>query len=448
MLSNRIKKITEKYYGNYFLRKWLKQSASYKKARNYSAFPRFLFLPVPILNNKYLANALKKKGYTSDTLMVEFYSINSKTDFDLYFDELKNGFKNGFYYKLAGLFSCKEDYLNYRLFEYCIQRYDIFCMPFTGGVLSYTPLKKFEAQLLKSAGAKIITLPYGADYFQYSRVLDPCYRHAIIASYPEGGRREYVVNENYKYWAEHANCLVGSMATDGMGRWDIIPVNYISIDADKWKHQNAGSDADGVSGSVRITHSPNHRYVKGTEFIIDTVKKLQGEGLKIELTLIEKKSNEEVKQILQTGSDIHIEQLIYTGYALSAIEGMACGLPVITNEENEILTRVLRRYSFLNECPVVSATPENITDVLRALIKNPGLRKELGVAGRKYVEKYHSDHTTQDMFERIVDRIWFGKEIDLMSYYHPLNPDSYNNKSPVVSNPLKENRIPAKFTHE
>ncbi|HKC69391.1 MAG TPA: glycosyltransferase, partial [Bacteroidia bacterium] len=396
-------------------------------------------------NNKYWANALKKKNIVANTLMTGYFSISNKSDFDYYFEELKEPFKNTFWYKLFFVFNIHNDYLNYKLFDFVVKKYDIFNIPFSGGILSNTPLKKQEAQILHALGAKVVTLAYGYDYFQYSRVLDPSYRHAIMANYPEMGRKEYQVNDNYKYWAEHSDFLMGSMATDGLGRWDMIPVNFVTIDTGLWEISRKKSKANGVDGVVKISHSPNHRYVKGTEFIIDAVKKLKTEGILVELVLIEKKTNNEVREILQFEVDIHIEQLIYTGYALSAIEGMACGLPVITNEENELLTRILRRYSFLDECPVISATPENIIEILRCLIKNPHLRDELGMAGRKYVEKYHSEKTAQVVFSKIIDKIWLEKECDLMSFFHPLNPESYNNQSPKIVHPLFENKIPAHY---
>jgi glycosyltransferase involved in cell wall biosynthesis len=439
------RKRAKTFLAAHFSKHWTKNGSSYVSARNYKAPPRLLFLPVPIINNKYWANALKKKGLVSDTLMTGHFKINSKNDFDFYFEDIKKEFVNSIAFKLAYLFGVHEDFLSYKLFDYAIKKYDIFNMPFTGGILSFTPLAKQEAQLLHTVGARIITLAYGFDYFQYSRVLDPSYRHAIIANYPEMARKEFIVHENYKYWAEHSDIIMGSMATDGLGRWDIIPVNTVTIDADLWQPAKKKSNADGVSGVVKISHSPNHRFVKGTEFIIDAVNKLKSENILVELILVENKTNEQVREILQNEVDIHIEQLVYTGYALSAIEGMACGLTVITNEDNELLTRVLRRYSFLNECPVVSATPENIGEILKCLVRNPSLRHELGEAGRKYIEKYHSEHTAQSMFLKIIDKIWYGKNCDLMSFFHPLNTDSYNNSLAKVEHPLIENRIPANY---
>jgi glycosyltransferase involved in cell wall biosynthesis len=73
---------------------------------------------------------------------------------------------------------------------------------------------------------------------------------------------------------------------------------------------------------------------------------------------------------------------------MSALEGMASGLPILSNLDSETYTRVFRRYAFLNECPILSTTPETVKDHLRVLVTHPQLRKELGEAGRKYVEKY------------------------------------------------------------
>jgi hypothetical protein len=103
---------------------------------------------------------------------------------------------------------------------------------------------------------------------------------------------------------------------------------------------------------------------------------------------------------------------------------------------------VFRTYSYLNECPIVSAGPENITDVLRSLVVNPELRRELGLAGRAYVEKYHSYSFGQFLFGEMYKKIWNGENIDLLNTFHPLNKNSYNNQSPLVKHPLLKNKLP------
>ena len=37
---------------------------------------------------------------------------------------------------------------------------------------------------------------------------------------------------------------------------------------------------------------------------------------------------------------------------------MASGLPVLANLDHEAYTTVFRRYAFLNECPILSSSPE------------------------------------------------------------------------------------------
>ena len=92
---------------------------------------------------------------------------------------------------------------------------------------------------------------------------------------------------------------------------------------------------------------------------MDAVEKLKVKGLKIELVLLEKVPNDRVRELMQE-CDILAEQFIATAYAFSGIEGMASGLPVMANLESEYYTRVYRRYSFLNECPILSTTPETL----------------------------------------------------------------------------------------
>jgi len=52
------------------------------------------------------------------------------------------------------------------------------------------------------------------------------------------------------------------------------------------------------------------------------------------------------------------------------------------------------------------------------LVENPQLRRELGVAGRKYVLKYHSYEAVGRMWDSIYRKVWYGEDIDL-AVWHP-----------------------------
>jgi hypothetical protein len=130
---------------------------------------------------------------------------------------------------------------------------------------------------------------------------------------------------------------------------------------------------------------------------------------------------------------------------------MACGLPVISNINTPDWSNYMKlfyRYSFLNECPILSSNPETIKDILKILCMNEELRVMLGESGRKYVEKYHSYKTSNFVFGKIYEKIWYEKDVDLMNLFNPLNPESYNNQSAIIEHPLVKNKIPEELMNK
>jgi glycosyltransferase involved in cell wall biosynthesis len=149
--------------------------------------------------------------------------------------------------------------------------------------------------------------------------------------------------------------------------------------------------------------------------------------------------NFEVRRILYKQVDILVDQLIYTGYALNALEGMSSGLPVISNIEDEVYTLPFRRWSYLDECPIISASPETIVDTLRKLVTRPKLRHQIGSAGRKYVEKYHSYEASQYLFGEVI-RYLYGDRESLINLYHPILGE-FSKQEPLVDHPLVNSHI-------
>ena len=99
----------------------------------------------------------------------------------------------------------------------------------------------------------------------------------------------------------------------------------------------------------------------------------------------------------------------------------------------------MRRWSYFDECPILSATPENLISVLRELIINPDLRHELGKAGRAYVEKYHGLDSAQYLFTNAIDYV-YGKNANFPNLYHPILGE-YPKRSPKIRHPLVNNKI-------
>lgn len=406
------------------------------KKKNPIQKPRLLFGLDPIISNKYWSQALQEKGFDSTTIMWDYYSsINNQSDFDLYVHDLfplKYLSK-----KFSKLISSRIG--GYFVFIYSLLKFDIFHFNFQGGPLNRTPLKFIEAFLLQSVGKKIIVLGYGGDFYQYSKVLNPFWKHGLIVNYPNFAKNEHKIQKRVNYWIKNADIIINGFQIDGLSRYDLLPFSHVVLNTKEWKMQSKQKAKKGEA--IKIVHTPNHRGIKGTEFLISAVNDLKKEGYSIDLILLEKVQNSVVRKIMQEEADILVSQLNSDAYGLSSIEGMACGVPVICNLEEGYYTPLFRRFSYLNECPILSATPENIKEILRKLIEDAELRRVLGKAGREYVEKYHSYQTCKYMFSKVYEKIWFNQEIDLINMYHPLMPNSYNNLYPKVNHPLVKNKI-------
>ena len=395
---------------------------------------RLIWGPAPIINNKYWSEAMRRSGWRSETLMETVYDrINSRADFDLYFSDLTPRVFRGV--KSSRWFG------RYFSFLHILKHAKVVHLPFSGGPLGSTLFWRLEAIILRRANIRIVMSSYGSDYYRYSTIVDATIRNGLLISYPGAARKEARVRKRVEYWNKHADAvLLGSML-EGAARWDVTLPSHVVVDTAEWRGIESYSRADGTDGAVRIIHTPNHRGAKGSEFVIAAVERLRSRGLSIELILLEGVSNEEVKRALRE-ADILVEQLVLYGYGMSGIEGMATGLPVMTNLSLPAYSEVHRRYAFLEECPAVSTTIDDVAANLEALIRNPDLRETLGRAGRAYVEKYHSFEMAQYLFGSIYRKIVDGEDIDLMNLFHPLKSE-FNRRLPVIGHPLERSRLPA-----
>lgn len=415
---------------------WYKIAPSYQQ-KSLNSSPRLMWGHIPILNNKYWSQALQEAGFESKTLMYTFYeAINTKEDFDLYIDDIIQE-KYG---HLPALIT--QNFKMALLFDYVLKNFNILHLTCHGTSLQSTPYSDAAVDVIKRFGIKTIVMPYGSDFQQYSKITNISFRHALLINYPEAAKKEAAIKQDVDFWTKHADIFLSGVQVDGLARWDLVPYNQVIVDTKTWKAKNSYLQKNGIDQKVTVVHTPNHRGVKGSEYLIKAVDELNAEGYLIELILVEKMQNSKVRELLQEKADILVSQLIYGVYALSAIEGMSCGLPVLTNLDFEPYAKAFRRYSYLNECPILSTTPENVKENLKIIVTNPQLREELGRAGRAYAEKYHSYETAQYTFGKIYDKIWYGKDIDLMNMFHPAMPDSYNNSKPLIEHPLEENKLP------
>lgn len=141
--------------------------------------------------------------------------------------------------------------------------------------------------------------------------------------------------------------------------------------------------------------------IKGTWAIEEAVERLKEEGTKVRLVFCKDMPNTEVR-FYQAQADVVVDQLLLGRYGAQGREAMMLGKPVVgainakPGDDGAVPP-------WIEECPVVHATPETVYQVLKELLKDPERRLELGKRSREYALKYNSAQACADRFERIYE---------------------------------------------
>ena len=151
-----------------------------------------------------------------------------------------------------------------------------------------------------------------------------------------------------------------------------------AIDLEDWEPVGPAGD---TPGRVVVVHAPSRPVYKGTEALQTAVDRLRSEGLPIEYRLVRDTEHAEAKRIYAT-ADIVVDQLMIGWYGVLAVEAMALGKPVISHIRPDL-------ERFATRIPIVNANIDDVTDRLRALVVDEGLRQRLGREGRRFVEERH-----------------------------------------------------------
>lgn len=142
-----------------------------------------------------------------------------------------------------------------------------------------------------------------------------------------------------------------------------------------------------------VAHAPSARGTKGTEFVLAGFDALRSQGVAFEVDLIEGASNQEVLE-RYAAADIVVEKLVNEGFGVTALEAMAVGRPVISRVAPMV-------YDAHPTLPIVDATPESFTDVLRSLLLDRTEIARRAALGRPYVESNHDIALTGERLETL-----------------------------------------------
>jgi glycosyltransferase involved in cell wall biosynthesis len=131
-----------------------------------------------------------------------------------------------------------------------------------------------------------------------------------------------------------------------------------------------------------IVHAPTARGIKGTEYIIDAVNRLNLEGYEFDFKLIENMANHDLIKLLEN-SDIVIDELNSDTIGVLSTEAMATGNAVLTGYLSDFVKVPI-------PCPVINSNRFNIYENLKKLLIDEEYRKQLSTQGRVYVETHHN----------------------------------------------------------
>lgn len=345
--------------------------------------------PHPLINNVYHKRALRMQGYSAETFVYQVYFITDEFDYRTDHWPL--------------LFRLMAPYVHAAR---CLFRYRCLYLYFVGGALGLCPLLRwFETHLYRWAGIKVVVMPFGGDVQDLLRCPNLPFRHAIVQDYRDYRFNRRRIVAQVDRWTAHANHVIsGCDWVDYQNYWDTLMLAHFSIDTDKWCADPivASGDAD---QPLRVLHAPNHRATKGTDHFVKAVAELKEEGVAVELVLMEKAPNDQVREMMR-GVDVVADQLVIGWYAMFALEAMAMGKPVLCYLRQDLI----ELYAFAglvepDDIPIVNCNAFTVKEAIRRLAGDRQSHAALGERGRAYVLEHHSLESVGRTFARINQQI-------------------------------------------
>jgi glycosyltransferase involved in cell wall biosynthesis len=143
-------------------------------------------------------------------------------------------------------------------------------------------------------------------------------------------------------------------------------------------------------GNMQKRTDPTGRNIKSTHIWVPLIEQLKAEGHDIDLVFFRDVPNTELRYY-QVQADIVVDMLTYGWFGATVREALMLGKPVICNLRDEWLDQMRAEIpEYVDELPVVSATPETAREVLLDLVEHPEKRAEIGRRSREFAVKWHS----------------------------------------------------------
>jgi glycosyltransferase involved in cell wall biosynthesis len=357
---------------------------------------RVLHCPTDTGRNAWtLAQAEKRLGLESTVLVYHSTWLNYPNDIDL---DVRSRSRLGKVSAIGGLLLRAAR--DYDVIHFNAGRS---LMPASQGGLPW--LSRADLAYFHMLGKGIVVTYQGCDVRQRtaceSRFEVNACAYCTTACSPELDRHKQHLVEGFDKYADAIFSLNPDLLWVLPERAEFLP--YTTIDLDEWVPEPP--QPSGPGEPFRILHAPTNRGLKGTPQLLEAVEQLKAEYPEVELLLVENMPHDEVMEQYRR-AHVVVDQLLLGWYGGFAVEAMALGRPVvcyIRDDDLRFIPEAMRA-----EIPVVSASPADILEVLRGLVRDRERLPELGARSRTFVEHWHDPdriaERTKATYERILAR--------------------------------------------
>lgn len=182
----------------------------------------------------------------------------------------------------------------------------------------------------------------------------------------------------------------------------LIPSNFLlpfSKDTVKIYHAvgNFESRSDALNKNIKCTH-----------IYLELIEKYKNEGLPVELIFFHGLPNKVIR-FYQAQADIVVDMLTFGFFGANIREAMMLGKPTVCYLRPEWLETMREEIpDYVDELPIVSATPQTVDEILRELINNKEKREEIGRRSRIFAEKWHSSEIAAKYFDLFLTMVIDG----------------------------------------
>lgn len=266
-------------------------------------------------------------------------------------------------------------------------------------------------RLLRALGIRTIVCAHGGDVVHVSPQIT---RYDWVAreqrDYPEWNLRQQAgpARARIRAFCAHADLVLpgDSAMARFLPRSDIL-FKYWPIDTDELRPLPTPQQRP----LPVVVHAPNHRFTKGTDFLLEAIDNLRTNGIACDLQLVERVPRHEALRSYAE-ADIVADQFCIGAFGALALEAAALGKPVLTYLDQETLGNPVFNL------PIVNATPEYLRDILAVLLQIRELRERLGHAARVAVEHYQSIPALAEVWGQVYRHVWRAEPLTLEATRH------------------------------